>query len=160
MGVSRSPQAELVCGWEPIERLTAEPNIVELILEQEAEFSALPESIPLDLDIERMRMAEQAGLFRMWGARLDGLLVGLIEWNITPPLHHRSTLYAFDGGHYLAPEYRSVWTHFVIWRQAVAALRELGVKAVMAHDNPRRPMAAFFARLGFEPAGQLYLKVL
>lgn len=148
-----------VFGWEPVAVLLAEPNIRELILEQWEELAA-NKTVPLDPDFERMRALERLGLYRAWAARRDGLLIGLIEFTVTPPLHHRGTTYAFDGGHFLHPEARSPFLWLRMWRAALDALRGLGVRVVMAHDNPRRPLDRAFARLGFTPGGRLYWREL
>lgn len=150
---------DLIFGWEPLDDLLAEPNVRELLLLQYEEFGGLREDIPLDPDIGRMREAEKLGVFRLWAARRDGRLVGFIEWHISPTFHHRSTLYAIDGGHFVHPD-EGAWTWLRMWRAALAALLELGCRVVLAHDNPHRPLDRAFDRLGFQPAGSLYVRTL
>jgi Acetyltransferase (GNAT) family len=112
---------------------------------------------PLDLDLPLMRVLEQAGLFRVWTATENGRLVGFILFHIQPHLFHHRTLFAIDAGHYLDPSYRVIsWTGIKMWRSAIAALKELGVKVIVSHDSPSRPLSAFFRRLGFVPRSTLF----
>ena len=147
-------------GWEPVETLINEPNATELVRAQYDEFTRLPEDIQLDPDVGRMLASEKAGVYRVWAARRDGMLIGWIEFVISPGWHNKSVRFAFDGGHYLAPEFGSTHTALKMWRSALVALEALGVRVVTAHDNPVRPLDAFFRRLGFDPGGKLYVKVL
>lgn len=108
-----------------------------------------------------MRALEGAGIFRVWTARRRGRVIGFILFHIHPHLNYRHTLFAFDGGHYLDTTYRdNGWLGIKMWRSAIAALRDLGVRVVMAHDNSQRPLGPFFRRLGFEPRSTIYWKVL
>lgn len=141
--------------WEPVESVLGDMGVREMILEQWEELAG-NRGIPLDPDFGRMRLLEEAGMFKIWGARRDGLLVGFIEFSIIAPLHHRKTLYAFDGGHFVHPEFRSPFLWLAMWRSALAALRDIGVQMVVAHDNPRRPLDIAFERLGFTPGGRMY----
>lgn len=150
----------LTFAWESVVDLFEEPNARELVLAQYEELDGLKDKIPLDPDFARMRQLEQAGLYKIWAARRDGLLVGFIEFTITTTLHHRTTKVAMDGGYFLHPAFCDIWTLGKMWRSAEAELRDMGCMLVMSHDNPSRPLPAFFKRLGYQPAGALYVKVL
>jgi hypothetical protein len=154
------PPLPITFGWASVTDLLDEPNLRELAREQHEEFGGLPDTIPLDVDVEKMLALEKLGVFKVWTARQDDLLIGFIEFHVSPTLHHRTTLFAIDGGHYLLPEFRDIFVHIKMWRSALTALQGMGVAAVLAHDNPRRPLGAFFRRLGFDPGGSLYFKVL
>ena len=147
-------------GWETVAVLMADPALDSLILNQYEEFSHLKGRVPLTVDYERMALMEKAGVFRVWTARLDKELVGIIEFQIVPHLHSRNTLFAFDCGHYLDPSARAMWRFLKMWRSALMALRELGVEIVMAHDNAKHPIGSAFRRLGFAPDGSTWLKAL
>lgn len=152
---------ELWFGWQNVADLMAEPNIRELILAQYEEFEGFSDKIPLAVDFDRMLEAERHFRFRVWAAKSDGLLIGIIEWHLQTTFHNKSDLYAFDGGHYVLPEFRdNGWTFLKMWRSSLVALQDLAVRVVVAHDNPARPLTPFFKRLGFQPGGSLYMKVL
>jgi L-amino acid N-acyltransferase YncA len=148
-------------GWEPVWKILGEPNIAELIGDYWEELSPIKEVAPLAPDFDRMMTLDHAGLFKAWCARSEGgLLLGFIGFYVMPHLNYRHTLFAFDNGHYLHPDHRGGWTGVHMWRGACDALRELGVKVVIAHDNALRPLEPLFKRLGFQPRGALYWRAL
>ena len=146
------------CGWAKVADLLAEPNMRGLILDYFEELSPMKAVAPLDPDFERMIACEAQGIFRVWAARQGGQVVGLVMLWIMPHLNYRSTLFAFDAGHYLVPDLRDGhrWSGVRMWRGLIDALRELGVKVLLAHDNAQRPLGPFFKRLGFEPRSTNY----
>jgi hypothetical protein len=148
-------------GWESVSRVLDEPNIRDLIQAQYDELAGFTDVLDRpDPDVIRMLAAEKAGAYRMWCGRSNRLLMGIIEWHIGPTFHHRSVRFGLDGGHFLHPEFRGVWIWLTMWRESLEALRKLGVRVVIAHDNPERPMAAAFKRLGMSPAGQMFARAL
>lgn len=149
-------------GWETVRAILDEPNLRELIVSYWEELSPIKETAALDPDFDRMLWLEEQGMFRVWAARNDsGTLIGLIEFQIMPHLNYKSTLFAFDMGHFLDPVYRGEgWVGVKMWRSALCALKEIGVKVCIAHDNESHPLAPLFARLEFEPQGGFYWKAL
>lgn len=147
--------------WETVDALLAEPYLPAMLEEYWHELSPIKEAAPLDPDYANMRAAEAAGLFRIWAARKDGMVIGFVMFHIHPHFNYKRTLFAFDSGHYLDPSHRdSDWTGIKMWRSALDALADLGVKVVIAHDNALRPLEPFFLRLGFKLRSRLYWKVL
>lgn len=154
--------ASLKFGWEPCATIFAEPNLGDLIREYWEELSPFKDRMPLAPDFQRMITMEKAGVFRVWVARSEnGLLIGFIGFNVTPHLSYRTTLFAYDAGHYLTPAYRDKgWTGVKMWRTALVGLKKLGVKVVISHDNSLRPLTVFFKRLGFVPMSTTYWKMI
>ena len=148
-------------GWEPVEALLKDASLRDLIAEYWEELSPLKGIVPLDVDYEKMAALEKMGLHRVWVARDDGALAGLIGFYIQPHINYRSTLFAFDNGHYLSPPYRDKdWAGIKMWRAACDALRGMGVKIVVGHDNVVHPLDPFFKRLDFQPRSTLFWRVL
>ena len=150
-------------GWESITTILREPNIREMIHDYWEELSPIKQIAPLDPDFETMMRNEAAGSFKVWAARSgDGLLIGVILLHIMPHLNYKSTLFAFDAGHYLSPLYRDSkeWIGVKMWRAMFDPLQELGVKVLIAHDNALRPLTPFFLRLGFEPRSTWFWRAL
>lgn len=150
-------------GWEGVERFFASPELWDLLVEQHRELAWFPEVNRLAPDVARMKAAEAAGIFRIWTMREDGLLVGYIEFWITPHTHYRHSLWAMDGGSYLSPRFRgNGFAYIRLWRTAIAALRQLNPRPSMlrAHENLHRPMAVVFRRLGMTTVATEFAMVL
>ena len=145
-------------GWESIEKLLAEPNLRELLTSYWEELSPV-KHLGLDIDWPRIIAWERQFLFRVWAARVDGTLAGFITFFVAPHFLHKSTLFALDYGHYLAPAFRDT-EHRVgarMWWTAKAALKELGVEVAFLHDNALRPLSPFFLALGARPFSAMWL---
>lgn len=150
---------EVEFGWQPLEDAIAEPGLRELVLSQWAELSHLPD-IPLSPNFALMAQLEKSGHFKVWSAHNDGLLVGFIQFQIFDPLGYTGVTFACDCGWYLDPECKSPWIAGRMWREAESALKDLGVRVLRAHDNEKRPLTAFFRRLGYAPVATQYQKAL
>lgn len=149
-------------GWETVRAILDEPNLRELIVSYWQELSPIKETAALDPDFDRMLWLEKQGLFRVWAARNEsGTLIGFIEFQIMPHLNYKSTLFAFDMGHFLDPVYRGEgWVGVKMWRSALCALKDLDVKVCIAHDSVTHSLEAFWLRLGFEKQSDVYWRVL
>jgi hypothetical protein len=47
-----------------------------------------------------------------------------------------------------------------MWKSSEAALRDLGVKVIVAHDNSIHPLMPLMLALDYEPRGTLFYKEL
>ena len=150
-------------GWEKLSFVLREPEVPHLIREYWEELWPAKAAAPLDPDFGRMLQQEEQGVLRLWATRdEEKKLVGFVMFHVMPHLASRKTLFALDAGHYLSPSSRdlSEWVGVSMWRQALEALKALGVVVVMAHDNYARPLGPFFKRIGFEPRSTIYWKIL
>jgi hypothetical protein len=156
---STDPLSKVVCGWESLETILAEPNIRELLTSYWRELSPI-KHIPLDIDWPRILAWEREFLFRVWTCRVDGTLAGFITFLVQPHFLHKSVLSAVDHGHYLSPAFRgNGMVGMRMWRSAERALKELGVKMCFLHDNALRPLSPFFLALGARPFSSMWLWV-
>lgn len=145
-------------GWESIEALLAEPNIRELIVDYWSELSPVPH-LKLDIDWPRLLEWERQFIYRVWAARVNGTLAGFASFQIAPHVMHKSTLFAVDYGHFLAPAFRdtSSMVGARMWRSAKVALKEAGVEVGFLHDNALRPLSPFFLAIGARPFSAMWL---
>jgi hypothetical protein len=151
------PLSKVVCGWESLETILAEPNIRELLTGYWRELSPI-KHIPLDIDWPRIFAWEREFLFRVWTCRVDGTLAGFITFLVQPHFLHKTTLTAVDHGHYLAPAFRgNGMVGMRMWRSAERALKELGVQMAFIHDNALRPLSPFFLAIGARPFSSMWL---
>ena len=147
------------CGWEPLKRVLAEPNAADMIRAYSDELSPLDE--PCDPDWDRLMGMEAEGFYRLWACRVDSTLAGFISFYIAPHHNYRKILFALDNGHYLSPQYRNDpgQVGLKMWRSVEPALRELGIRWIMAHDG-QRSLLPYFLHLGYQPRSTLYWKEL
>lgn len=148
-------------GWEKLEVLLAEPNLPDMIRQYWAELSPLRHIAEPDIDWPEFINRERQGMFQVWAARVGPTLAGFVAFHITPHLYYKTTLFAIDGGHYLAPAFRdNSRIGFRMWRTAEVALEQRGVRVIYAHDNAERPLMPFFLALGFKPLSTMFIKVI
>lgn len=140
--------------------LLAEANVRDLLVEYWTELSPVKDAAPLNPDFARMLALEEAGIRRFWACRVDGTLAGFICWDITEHLNYKGTPFAIDAGHYLSPAFRDKGRiGYRMWRSSIAALKALGVRVALAHDNAGS-LVPFFLALGFEPRSVVYWRDL
>lgn len=149
-------------GWATVGETLAAPNIRALAEAYWQELWPLKEQAPLAINLPEIARQEAMGVFRIWAAHVGGRLVGFIFFNVLPHLVACNTLFAFEVGHYLDPLYREDdhWLGIKMWRLAMTALEDMGVKVVVAHDNADHPLGTFFRRLGFTARATAYWKAL
>lgn len=148
-------------GWEPLERLLAEPNVPDMIRQYAEELSPIRHIARPDIDWDELVRRDRLGTFAVWAARSGPTLAGFISFYIEPHLFYRTTLFAVDAGHYLAPAFRdNDRIGFRMWRTVEVPLKERGVIVIMAHDNAERPLMPFFLALDYHPRSTMFWRVL
>lgn len=178
LGATATASHRTSFSWEPLEELLREPNVKDLIRDYHDELSPLKGVAPLDIDWEELLRRDREGRFAVWAAYVqhsengtlnntetlknaDATLAGFVSFHLQPHVFYRTTLFAVDAGHYLSPGFRdNSRIGFRMWRTAVAALEERGVKVIMAHDNADRPLMPFFLALGFHPRSTMFWKII
>lgn len=152
---------KLTFGWGVLKDLLAEPNVRDLVLGYYEELSPLQGVAKLDPNWPAMFQAENDGIFCVWTARVNSTLAGFIAFHLLYHMNYRSTLFAMDAGHFLAPAFRDKGRiGYRMWRTVEPALRAKGVKIVMAHDNAVRALLPFFLALDYEPRSTMFWKAL
>lgn len=148
-------------GWEPLEELLKEPNLADLVRQYADEYSPIRHIAEVDIDWPELVRRDREGAFAVWAARVGPTLAGFVSFYLWPHLFYRTTLFAVDAGHFLAPTFRdNSRIGFRMWRTAERALEERGVRVIVAHDNAERPLMPFFLALGFEPRSTMFWKVI
>lgn len=159
MGLQPLPEVKISCRWSPLAEVLAEPNAADLIRAYSDELSPLDG--PADPDWDLLAAMEARGEYRIWACYVDATLAGYIAFLIRPHYDYKGIPAAMDMGHYLAPAYRNTpgRVGLKMWKSAEIALREAGVKYIMAHDG-QRSLLPFLLHLGYNPMATLYFKVL
>jgi len=151
---------KISCRWSPLAEVLAEPNAGDMIRAYSDELSPLDE--PADPDWHAMAAMEARGEYRIWACHVEGTLAGYIAFLIQPHLDYKGLLFAFTPQHYLSSAFRD--KHELLgwrmWKSAMPALRELGVRFLMSHDSSKRSLLPFMLALDARPIGCVYLKEL
>ena len=125
------------------------------------------EAVPLDVDEEKYRALDSAGLLVIITARVDelmvdGRLVGYIAAILSPHLHYRSTLFATFDVFWMEPEFRSGLNGVGLFTRMLLQLKAAGVVKVVGQSKVGggRDVSAIYRALGFEQAEILYTRTL
>ena len=120
------------------------------------------EAVPLDVDEEKYRALDSAGLLVIITARVDGKLVGYIAAILSPHLHYRSTLFATFDVFWMEPEFRSGLNGVGLFTRMLLQLKAAGVVKVVGQSKvgSGRDVSAIYRALGFEQAEILYTRTL
>lgn len=157
--------AELTFGWEPCRKLFDDPSTPDLLKSHWHELAVHKAQMLLDPDFGRFVELEDLGLFRVWAARSGPTLVGYIGWFIQPHLHYKSTLTATEDLFLLSAPYRRGMNGVRMFLSSFEALKELGVKRIIAHtkvhfESERGGLDKLFGRLGFVVTDSLWSRML
>lgn len=125
-----------------------------------AEISVGKEGVPLDMNYERYKQLESAGMLHVAVARVEGALVGYHMFIISPHLHHMSTVAAFTDIVYLKPKYRKGFNGVRFLRFAVDSLRSTAAKRAYVQSTVSKPFGKVLTWLGFAKAETTYFKDL
>ena len=144
-------------GWEPLERLLAEPNVKDLITAYWEELWPYKD-VPVIVDWERLKRFEAAGVYKVWTARVGPTLAGFASFYVQPHVFAMTTIIAMDGGHFVNPAFRDTEARigWRMWKTAKVALKELGAVMINVHDNASRPLMPFFLALDMEPRSVMF----
>ena len=120
------------------------------------------EAVPLDVDEEKYRALDSAGLLVIITARVDGRLVGYIAAILSPHLHYRSTLFATFDVFWMEPEFRSGLNGVGLFTRMLLQLKAAGVVKVVGQSKVGggRDVSAIYRALGFEQAEILYTRTI
>lgn len=148
--------------WERLADIL--PEAAPLIIRHWREVDWFDGQLPLDPDWGRALEYERMGLLHILTVRHEGHLSGYIFSYILDSIFF-STRWATVQGFWLSPVHRSGWTGVKLFRENEAGLRALGAKAISVEillkiARDRGTLGKILERLGYQPIGVLYAKVL
>lgn len=116
---------------------------------------------PLEPDFEKFFALERAGVLVSFTAREErGGLAGYAIYFASPPLHHKSSVFAYCDSVYLAPEQRRGRAGIDLLRVAERVLVARGVAKIVYPVKLHHDWGPVLERLGYAAAEQLYAKVV
>lgn len=157
--------ADYTLQWEPIDALRAD-GVEQMLYNHWREVGIDHDAVPLDPDWERAYAMEAAGMLFSAALRNNGRLIGYNSFAVSPHLHYRSSLYAFNDIIYVDPRERgSAGIRLV--RGTEKMLKELGVKKIVYHTKLHVHIGSgnglvgdFLNRLGYTHFENCYCKLV
>lgn len=104
---------------------------------------------------------DNAGLLKVFTARDEGRLIGLLTFIVTASVHHKDWQDAAHNIFFVRPEFRG-WIPLALLKYAEKRLHRMGVNTIFMGDRidvmkPRGPM---YERMGYEQIEVTYRKEL
>lgn len=152
-------------GWEPLERIFAEPNFGDLMHGHWEEAGQHRDKLPLDPDIEAYLKLEAEGSFKAWAARADKTLAGYVGCHLVHDLLTRTPT-ALLNPFILAPPWRRGSTAILMFQDLLDALKPLGVRQAITQESwtfaeeRGKSAGVMFRFLGFEPVAFTWSRIL
>lgn len=113
-----------------------------------------------DPDWEALYELEKAGILKVFTVRHNEKLVGYFGAVVTPSLHCKGLLQAYDDAIFLHRDYRRGLTGYKLFKFAEKCLKEDGVKVLLVTTTERNPIGPLMKRLGYSKTQTTYEKVL
>lgn len=114
--------------------------------------------IPLDPDIELYKKVEDAGVFHVFTARMDGILVGYAAYFVKPNPHYKTSVQAVQDVLYVDPDHRGFGKKFIDWIDL--HLSSMGVQATYQHTKAAYNFGPLLERLGYVLVDHIYVRRL
>jgi len=131
------------------------------LLEKHWEEIALnKDTIKLNPDWDAYAELEDAGVLKIFTARLDGQLIGYFVVFVKEHLHYKDHLFAYNDILFLTKEYRKGFTGAKLMKFAEKCLKEDGVSVVIVNTKRHKPFDVLLNWLGYKHIENIYSKVL
>jgi len=131
------------------------------LLEKHWEEIALnKDTIKLNPDWDAYADLEDAGVLKIFTARLDGQLIGYFVVFVKEHLHYKDHLFAYNDILFLTKEYRKGFTGAKLMKFAEKCLKEDGVSVVIVNTKRHKPFDVLLNWLGYKHIENIYSKVL
>jgi hypothetical protein len=106
------------------------------------EAGLMKDAMPLDIDVERYKLLDKTGAFKVFAMMFGGEPVGYAAYFVSPHLHYKSTVWAVSDTFYIAPEHRTLFTAIGLFRFVEQCLREDGAEMMHTTTETSIPGAA------------------
>lgn len=96
-------------------------------------------------------LMDAIGTQKIWGARIDGELVGYLAWSIEPDAECGGVLIAKMGPWFVSPDCPDRRAALMLWNRSIAELRLMGVQCAYPHHRLQgrgANLGNFFKRQG------------
>ncbi len=114
----------------------------------------------LEPDFEAYNRLYKAGCLRAMTCRKASELIGYIIFTVSPHLHYRSCITAFEDLYYVKKEHRKGRTGIKLFQFAERVLRKSGVNRIIMHTKVHLDNSKLFEYLDYKYTDKLYTKLL
>jgi len=135
-------------------------NELKDIYPEHYEELSVTKTFELEPDYEQYLRLEKAGVLKVVTCRNDGELAGYIMYIISPHLHYKSCLTAFEDIYFVRKQYRKGRIGIKLFQYAEEVLRELKVNRVIYATKVHSDNSRLFEYLGYTNSDKLYTKLL
>ena len=131
------------------------------LLEKHWEEIALnKDTIKLNPDWDAYADLEDAGILKIFTARLDGKLIGYFVTFVRSHIHYKDHLFAYNDILYLDKDYRKGFTGAKLMKFAEKCLKDDGVSVLVVNTKRHKPFDVLLKWLGYKHIENIYSKVL
>jgi len=102
----------------------------------------------------------EAKMLRCITCRNDEELIGYIIFTITPHLHYKSCITAYEDIYFIKKEYRKGRIGIKLFQYAEKVLKERGINRIVMHTKVHLDNSKLFEYLDYKFTDKLYQKLL
>lgn len=124
-----------------------------------AEVSSTPE-IPLDINYESYINIQEAGNLVLTTCRKDGELIGYTVFIVSPNIHNKTCLTAYEDLYYIRKQYRKGRIGIRLFQHAEECLKKRGVKRIILTTKVHLDNSKLFEYLDYSYFAKLYQKII
>ena len=137
-------------------------NLEELkeIIKDHYEELSVTKTFPLDPDWDAYEKLLDIGRLKFITCKDDGKLVGYIIFFISPHLHYKSCLTAFEDIYFLKKEYRKGRVGIRLFQFAEKLLKEQGINRIIYNTKVHSDNTSLFEYLGYSFMDKVFTKLL
>lgn len=137
------------------------PDIQPLLSQHWAEVALYQDAIPLDPDFTGYKRACDAGVIRLYTARLDGKLIGYAPFVVVPRHLHYNHRWAKDDIVWIHPDHRNFGVGNGLFDFFEADLRRDGPIVVQVETKALHPALALLCKArGYDEVGPSFSRRL
>jgi GNAT superfamily N-acetyltransferase len=136
-------------------------EIKPLFFKHWEEIAGNKDVIALEPDFDKYKQIEENGMLRIFSARDDGDLIGYFICFVSPHIHYKSTIYAFNDIMYVKPSYRGSTVGYRLIKNAMTDLKEnCAVDMLVIHMKVEHEFRKLLNHLGFALAEENWQRLL
>lgn len=140
--------------------VTFEKEAKELLLKHWEEIALNKDKIKFNPDWSRYYELEEAGLLKVFTARLDKKMIGYFIVVVNRSLHYKDHIFADNDAIFLQKEYRKGYTGSNLIKFVEKCLKDDGVSLLKINTKVHQPFDNLLSFLNFNLIERVYTKYL